>query len=682
MMRLQQTLQRAFEDHQAGRLESAEEGYKAILKQSSEHPDALNLLGVLRSQKKDFPQAISLLFQAVAVKPEFTDAWLNLAKTFSSVQRLREAAGACDVVLRINPLHSEALATQARTFRKLKQFDAALTSSRALLSIQPQSLEVARLEAACLVELKKYPEALGCFERLLKDHSNDQALQNDYAMLLVQLDRQPEAIEVLESLVSASEPFLPACSNLGNLVYDKGDHDRAMLLHKMVVTKNPRLYAGWINYANILQKQEDLTEARNALNTAIDLQPKRSEAYVNLSSVLMAMDEETAARETLNKALVLTPDFVDAWNNLGAMELDAGRPSKAQQAYDSAVRLSPTLAAAQFGLSLSCLIQGDFAKGWPLYEWRWLGASQSKPQERPRFSCPQWTGQPTQAQTQTIVVYHEQGFGDTVQFLRFMPFLMGKFAKIVLVVQAPLHELVAHNLPAEIQVLTSEQGQAVVRSQSFNWHCPIGSLPLALGIQDIKKIPSVSGYLHPKPGYRLPPVLDESLQRARDQNLKVIGLCWAGNPGLAHNKTRSLELSMLSELVHTPGVFWVSLQRDRSDTEASLLQSWGVLDLSSSLNDFSDTAGILKQLDLVISVDTVIVHLAGSLGVPCWLMNRFQSEWRWMHGRDDSAWYASVKQWRQSRKKQWLDVLHRVGHALVESVPAGNFQQENKAISR
>lgn len=681
-MDLQLSLQLAFGDHQAGRLESAELGYKEILKQVPAHPDALNLLGVLCSQKKDFPSAISLLLQAVAAKPEFTDAWLNLAKTFSSALRLQEAAGACDVVLRINPLHAEALATQARTLRKLKQYAAALTSARALLAIKPDSLEMGRLEAACLVELREYDEALNCFERWLVRTPRDQALSNDYAMLLVRLDRKPEAIQILESLVGLPEPFLPACSNLGNVLYDQGEHDRAMDLHRIVVSKNPKLYAGWINYANILQKQENLADARDALQKAVDLQPNRSEAYVNLSSVLMAMDQETLAHETLTKAITLTPDFVDAWNNLGAMELDAARPDMAQQAYSRAVQLSPALAAAQFGLSLSYLMQGNFVQGWPLYEWRWFGASQSKPQERPRFSCPQWKGQPTQHQTQTIVIYHEQGFGDTIQFLRFIPLLREKFAQIVLIVQPQLHELVRNNVPIEIQVLSSEQGQAVVRTQSFSWHCPMGSLPLACGLQNVQQIPGVSGYLRPLHGHRLPPVFEKSLLHAKSNNMRVIGLCWAGNPGLAHNKTRSLALSMLNELVQTPGVFWVSLQRDRSENDAEILRSWNVLDMSSCLNDFADTAGIMKQLDLVISVDTVVVHLAGALGVPCWLINRFQSEWRWMHGHNNSVWYASVKQWRQSRKKQWSDVLLRLGAALVEQVSVGNFHQENKVIPK
>ena len=679
-MSLQFTLQTAFADHQAGRLEAAAQGYSALLENDPNHPDALNLLGVLCSQKKDFPKAIALLLKAVAAKPEFSDAWLNLAKTFNSVRRLREAVGACDVVLRLNPQHPEALATQARSLRKLQDHAAALSSAKALLALQPESIEMGRIEAASLVELKRYDEALVSYEHWIKRAQTDHALSNDYAMLLVQLDRKPEAMRLLESLVSLAEPFLPACSNLSNLLHEEGEHERALALHQTVVNTNPRLYAGWINYGNILQKQEQLPEARKALETAIELQPSRSEAYVNLASILMALGDEALAYETLNKAIALAPDFVDAWNNLGAMELDFARPEKAQLAYAQAVQRSPDLAAAQFGQALSYLMQGNFLHGWPLYEWRWLGASQSNPKEKPRFACPQWTGQPTRPALDSILVYHEQGFGDTVQLARFIPQLKDHFAEIVWVVQPQLYALAVRNFPSEIKVLTSEQGQAVVSSRKFNWHCPMGSLPLATGLKSPHQIPSRSAYLRPLLDRNTATGFEAAARQAKQKNLKLVGLCWAGNPGLAHNKTRSLQLAMFQALVHIPGICWVSLQRDRSPEEADLLASWGVLDLSADLNDFADTAAVISQLDLVISVDTVVVHLTGALGVPCWLLNRFQSEWRWMQGCQDSVWYASVRQWRQTRKNQWSDVLENLGRALQANLLDGVLAPINSGV--
>ena len=663
---VQSVLHTAFQAHQAGDLEAAEQGYRQVLQRDERHPDALNLLGVVRSQRKDHPAAIECLLRAVAAKSGFVDAWLNLAKAFSSARRLPEAVGACDVVLRLEPGHREAMATQARALRKLKDHRGALNAARALLAVDPRSTEMAHMEANCLVELGELDQAHACYVACLARQPDDPALANDHAMLLVQLKREDEALPILERLATAVPPYLPACSNLGNLLHGRGDAVRARALHEQVVTLDPRLYAGWINFANVLQKDGELARARQALETARDLHPGRPEAWVNLAGVLMAQDEEVLALQTLRRAIELDPGSADAWNNLGAMELDCARPHRAQAAYAEAVQVAPGQAAAQFGLALACLMQGDFERGWPLYEWRWLGASQSRPDQRPRFSCPQWQGQTVSASA-SLVVYHEQGFGDTVQFLRFVPGLAERFAEVVLIVQPGLWALARHHLPARIVVLNSDQGQQAVRERRFDWHCPLGSLPWAFGLRDPDRIPGTAGYVRVPPAWPVPAAFETLRQGARAVSRPVVGLCWAGNPELAHDKSRSLTLASLRDLIAGHDLRWVSLQKQRSQADADLLQVLGVLDLSADLGDFTDTAAVIAGLDLVIAVDTVIAHLAGALGRPCWLLNRHQSEWRWMLGRTDSVWYRSLRQFRQPRRKDWASVLGSVDLALAEA---------------
>ena len=665
------TLQAAFHAHQAGNLDAAAQGYERVLQAIPSQADALNLLGVIRSQRKDHQAAIELLLRAVAVKVEFVDAWLNLAKTFSSARRLREAVGACDVVTRLHPGHSEALATRARALRKLKDHAGALQAARACLEIDPDGLEMARLEAVCLTELQQFEDAQRCYERCIARHPDDLALANDHAMLLVQLKREQDAMDILERLVSLSEPFLPACSNLANLLHGRGERLRARTLHEQVISRDPRMYAGWINYANVLQKDGELAQARQALETACNLQPQRAEAYVNLAGVLMGQEQEQAALATLRKAIALEPDLPDAWNNLGAMELDCARPKMAQAAYAEAIQRSPGMAAAHFGLALSCLIQGEFERGWPLYEWRWLGASQSKPEDRPRFSCPQWKGDQGATQGTSIVVYHEQGFGDTVQFMRFVPALQGRFGQVTLVVQPALYELARCNLPSSVEVLTSEQGQRVVRERRFDWHCPMGSLPLALGLRDPAQIPQRASYLRVPSGRRAPASFEALRMQARETARPLVGICWAGNPELAHDKSRSIGLAALRGLIGARALGWVSLQKQCSEDDAALLRELGVVDPSAELLDFCDTAAIIQELDLVISVDTAIAHLTGALGRPCWLLNRFQSEWRWMHGRSDSVWYGSMRVLRQQRRNDWQGVLLQLDEALSETFGTG-----------
>ena len=657
-------LQEAFKRHQANDLDAAAIGYAQVLQIDPHHPDAHNLLGVVYSQKKDYPRALQALSQAIAVKVGFVDAWLNLAKTLSSAGRLPEASGACDVVLRLQPMHEEALATLARTLRKLKQFEAALATVRRLLAVAPDHLEMARLEATCLLELHKPAQALLCLGQLLQVHPKDALVRNDYAMALVALERQPEAIECLRPLTLESPPFGPACSNLANLLSAQGEHDQALALHAEVVRVQPKLYAGWVNYANALQHQGDKAQARQALERAVELKPERPEARVNLASLLMGLGESQTAFETLHQALALDPAFADGWNNLGAMELDHARPAAAQTAYSQAAKLAPDNAAAQFGRALSCLMQGDFEQGWPLYEWRWLGASQSNPKERPRFKCPHWSGQATVSARDALLVYHEQGFGDTVQFLRFIPGLEARFKRVVLVIQAPLLPLARAALPACVELITSDECAPFFQKNQLHWHCPMGSLPLALGLNEVSQIPLANGYLKALPGRQAPACLAHLSLHTAAQRKRVVGLCWSGNPDLAHDASRSLKLSMLGAMIKQTDLVWVSLQRQRSPQEADLLQAWSVLDMAPHLHDFADTAAVMEQLDLVISVDTVVTHLAGALGKPCWLLNRFQSEWRWMLEGQAGAWYSSVRQFRQAQRNDWDGVLVDIQQAL------------------
>lgn len=654
----------AFKHHQENKLDAAASGYARVLAIDPLHPDALNLLGVLYSQKKDYPLAIAHLSAAIAAKVGFVDAWLNLAKTFSSAGRLLEASGACDVVLRLQPLHTEALATLARTLRKLKQFEATLTTARRFLTQSPGDLEMGRLEASCLVELKDCAAALNCFDKLMQKHPKDAMLRNDYALALAEMERPLEAIEWLRPLTQESPPFGPACSNLANLLSAQGAHEEALVLHALGMKAQPTLYAGWVNYANALQKNDDKVQARQALERAIELKPERAEARVNLASLLMGLGEADEAFTVLQQALDLAPEFPDAWNNLGAMKLDHAQPKAAHEAYARAASLAPDMANAQFGLALSCLMQGDFEHGWPLYEWRWLGASQSKPKERPRFNYPQWTGQATDATRHALLVYHEQGFGDTVQFLRFVAGLEKRFMRVVFVVQAPLMALARETLPAVIELISSEEGGPFLKNNLFHWHCPMGSLPLALGVNHLSKIPSTAHYLRLPPDHPCDDRLTSLAARAKAQGKRMVGICWAGNPDLAHDATRSLKLDMLEDMIRQTDVQWVSLQRERSPLEADLLKAWSVFDMAEDFKNFADTAAVIEQLDLVISVDTVITHLAGALGVKCWLLNRFQSEWRWMLGTSACAWYSSVTQFRQAQRNDWDGVLVDIQQAL------------------
>ena len=669
MMPNRSVLEKAFAAHQAGRLQEAIEGYHLVLKADPAQPDALNLLGVIHSQRKDYPAAIGWLLRAIEAKPKFVDAWLNLAKTFRSNDRLEEGVGACDTVIRLEPNHAEAHAMRARLLRRLREYAEAAAAAKKALSFRPGDLEMGKLLASSLASSRLHEEAEAMYQQLREQHPQDLAVANDLAMLWVDMGRREEAFILLESLANTDPPSVAACSNFANMLDREDQREQALALHRKALALDPLFYPGWVNYANTLKADGQLPLAREVLEKAVNLRPERAEARVNLAGLLMEADDEQAAFAQLLEGLRCSPRFADGWNNLGAMELACARPDQALRAYARALDIDAGVAAAQFGVAMAALIQGDFEQGWPAYEWRWLGASQAKPQERPRFQYPQWQGQPTDRSKDTLLLYHEQGFGDTVQFLRFIPGLEKRFARVVLVLQPPLMAVARTSLPAAIELISSEEGTQFVRHNKMHWHCPLGSLALALGIQNVSLIPGAGGYLKVPAGRTPPHRLVQAVSQAKAGGKPVVGLCWAGNPALAHDATRSVALAQWESLICQTDVQWVSLQRDRSPAEAALLAQWGVLDLADTLHDFGDTAALLQTLNLVIAVDTVVVHLAGALGVPCWLLNRYQSEWRWMLGTEKSVWYHSVRQFRQHRRHDWAPVLVDLGNAL-KALPA------------
>ena len=335
------------------------------------------------------------------------------------------------------------------------------------------------------------------------------------------------------------------------------------------------------------------------------------------------------------------------------------RPDDALVSYDRAIALKPDYAKAHFNRSLALLLKGNFADGWEEYEWRWKGGARGvKPR---KFECPQWRGENLAGKT--IFLYPEQGYGDTIQFLRYVPLVASRGGHVILEVPPPLLRL-AERLQGAAQVFAS--GAAAPAADFF---CPLLSLPRAFSTT-VATIPGEVPYL----------VADRTAIAAWRRRLAVleglrVGLVWAGSPRPNQpeanriNRRRSITLGHFANLADVPGVSLVSLQKDQAASQTrSPPPGLFVHDWTDELGDFADTAALIEALDLVISVDTSVVHLAGALGKPVWLLNRFDTCWRWLLDRDDSPWYPTLRQFRQPRRGDWDSVIMDVLAALTRLV--------------
>jgi tetratricopeptide (TPR) repeat protein len=412
------------------------------------------------------------------------------------------------------------------------------------------------------------------------------------------------------------------------------------------------------NLAAIACQCKQYAVALPLVNRAIELNPNDAGFYNTLSVALFACAREMESFEACKKALPLDPNLADTHANLGICYADQGDLGASVAAFEKAIKLSPNHANAHDGLGLSLLMAGQLQRGWREQEWRW----KKTVFEKQRFpNAPHWTGGDLTGRT--LLLYVEQGYGDILQLCRYAPLLAGRGAKVLL-----------EAVPALIGILKTLDGvsglmPAGSNPPPFDLACALMSVPLWYGTT-LETIPVGVPYL------RADPNRVEEWKRffQNDQNFKV-GIAWAGRKTHANDHNRSTTLSSFAPLAQVPGVTFYSLQKDVGNRPAEAVPpGMKLIDLAPRLSDFNVTAAVVSNLDLVISVDTSIVHLAGAMGRPVWNLLPRCPDWRWMLKRSDSPWYPTMRLFRQQRRRDWATQMAQVAEALHAAVDAAVAQ--------
>lgn len=443
---------------------------------------------------------------------------------------------------------------------------------------------------------------------------------------------------------------------LGVLAHQSGRNDAAIELIGKAIGIKADVARYHFNLGTILQAAGKPEPAVLALDQARRLNPTHVEAYFNLGAALFDLDRMDEAARIFLLSICLSPDQAKPYYNLGTALKELGRNEAALAVFAAALRLKPDYAEAHFDLALAHLALGNFAAGWPEFEWRWRGGQGQTPRQ---FAPPQWRGQDIAGKT--ILLHAEQGFGDTIQFCRYVPQLAASGATILLEAPRPLLPLLA-GLPGVSRLIAAGDNLP-----AFDLHCPLMSLPGLFGTR-MDSIPAPIPYLGA--GSDGLARWKERLESAR--GLKV-GLVWAGRPTYRRDRARSMPFAALGPLWDIEGVSWYSLQVGERQSDLSSDPAGRIEDLSPYLSDFSETAAALSEMDLVVTVDTAIAHLAGALGRPCWVMLPFFTDWRWLMGRTDSPWYPSLRLFRQSERGDWGNVVASITDALTQRVGRQNI---------
>jgi len=466
-----------------------------------------------------------------------------------------------------------------------------------------------------------------------------------------QVGRHDAAAELIRRAIAINPADADAHFNLGVSLAELGRLGEAVVAYRQAAALRPQYLEAHNNLALCLQKTGEIDAAIASFRRALALRPDNGEVLNNLGTALKEKGESKEAIDTYRRAMALRPGDPGVHLNLGLGLKEAGFVEEAIASYRQALRLSPDYVDAHYALAWALLLNGEYPEGWAQYECRWR--KQEWIALGRHFSQPRWDGGGLSGRR--ILLHAEQGFGDTVHFARYIPLVAQRGGRVIVMCQPALKRLLASVASAE-QIVAADEALP-----DFDLHCPLLSLPYVMGTT-VGTIPASIPYLHAEP----------ELARRWQAKLNVdppalkVGLVWAGSPGNPNDANRSLSLRQLAPLAEAPGVRFFSLQKGpaASQTHDPANARFHLVDIDSGLNDFADTAAALANLDLLITVDTSVAHLAGSLGHPAWVLLPHSPDYRWLREREDTSWYPTLRLFRQKKPRQWEEVIGRVAQEL------------------
>jgi tetratricopeptide (TPR) repeat protein len=555
---------------------------------------------------------------------------------------------------------TDALLNAASLFRAGRVLEAAQIC-QGVLADDPNCADAWHFLGAIAYQSGNYPLAVEQISRALELQPGLAAAHNNLGRAWQELARLDDAVQSYLRAVALDRSNSDALYNLGNVLLQAGQLESAIEHYRLAIESNPRFAEAHNNLGTIFLTQKRFDDAESCFRRAIELKPVYPDAYYNLGTCFKDLGNLPEAAHYLQQAVAQRPDYPQACNNLGGTLFKLGRYDEASGFLRRALDLMPDLAEARWNLSTIKLLHGDFEHGWPEYEWRWkTGVLPLR-----RFAQPAWTGQPLNGRS--ILLYAEQGLGDTIQFVRYAALVKDRGAHVIVECQQPL-----------VSILQSCSGIDTIVAcgselPSFDYHAPLLSLPGIFQTR-LDTIPAREAYLSADPA-----LVAQWRERLSGIRGCRVAIHWRGRLGDAHAKKRDIPLSCFNELGRIPGVRLISVQKGATREElAGALPGVSVVEFGDDLDHangpFMDTAAILKNVDLLITSDTSMPHLAGALGARVWLALPFVPEWRWLLDRSDSPWYPTMRLFRQKSPGNWGFVFSEVREALgalLQKLPNG-----------
>jgi tetratricopeptide (TPR) repeat protein len=689
-MNLQELCNRALVFHQQGNLAQAERLYLEILALEPGNFIVCHLLGIVRHQQGRNAEALQLIGTALTINPNFAEARSNQGNILNQLGRFEEALASLDKALAIKPDFAEALNNRGGALQGLNRVEAALVSFDQALALKSDYPQALSNRGAVLLRLNRFGEALASFEKLLAIMPGNIEALHDRGLCLKGLNRFEEALASFDEALAINPVHGEALINRADALRHLNRFEEALASFDKALAIRPDSAEVLNNRGVILLILSRFEEALAAFDKVLAIKPDYSEALNNRGGALRSLNRFGEALASFDKALAINPGYIEARNNRGVLLTILNRSEEALASFDAVLALKPDHgnalnnrggalqqlhrfeeASASFAKALAiqpdyaqawvnrahcALLRGHFDQGWRWYEWRKKLPNLFKPRNYPQ---PEWTGR-EDISGKTLFLYAEQGLGDTIQFFRYAALAQARGAKVILSAQDSLMPLLKISNPALALV-----GPQDVPS-NFDVYAALLSLPLAFET-DLKNIPATVPYLRTEPER-----VAAWAARIGKRDFKI-GISWQGKKNTETDIGRSFPLRHFERLSKLPHVRLISLQKGAGveqllDLPAGMTVETLGADFDDGPDGFLVTAAVMENLDLIITSDTAVAHLAGALGRPTWVALQCTPDWRWLLDRSDSPWYPTMRLFRQPSQGDWPGVFAQIQTQLAELI--------------
>ncbi|MBV8209851.1 MAG: tetratricopeptide repeat protein [Burkholderiaceae bacterium] len=659
-------LQLARQWHDQRQLEAAISLYREVIAAKPNHGEALHRLGTALAESTRLEEAAELLSRASALLPQAQEPRRNLAVVLLQLGRKQEALAAFQHLVSVAPTDGAAQNDLGALLLEFGCHQEAVAALDCALQLESDQSEARFNRAQALQALFRHLEALADYDRVVAQQPGSVAAWHNRGLVLVELGEQAQALESFQRALALDSKCAPAHCGSSRVLCSMSRWEDGRAAAERALQLDVQMPEAWINLARALLGLGRGAEAIASCDRALalidqkDAQAAGTRPAFHHSLVLMLRARALTTADRLEEAMSayqrlvqLVPGNPAAWSNLGQVQHELGLHEEALASVQRALAIWPRQPEALFGRGLVLLGLGRYDGAWEHLEARWGLATMEAPRHTDR---PHWRGEDPAGRS--LLLSSEQGFGDTIQFCRYAPLLASRGARVLLEVQRELVGLLK-TLPADVEVIA--RGDPLPR---FDAQCPLMSLPGSFATT-LESVPAQIPYLSADPAKTV-------VWRARLGKGPHVGLVLSGSRSHQRDRVRSIELAQTAPLLQAAATFHL-LQKDLPQADEAFLASSGkIVDHRPELADFSDTAALVACMDLVISVDTSVAHLAGAMGYPLWVLLPYVADWRWLLSGDRSPWYPQARLFRQSRRGDWHGVLERIAsdlRALLAGVP-------------